>query len=430
MPYKYLDASLSIHPTSMKEEFIGYLQQKLDEDFYNSTDSFTIQEEYPYASGTLRNVDVRINHVINTATGLNQGDDWKKLLFKDLDHPTKVGDLYYFDNNYWLCINAEAIKSLTSTCIIRRCSNTLRWIDEDGGIQIIPCILNYKINENRDYSTAGSSLVNPSGILEDVLTQFNPVSNLIRPNQRFLIGNPGNWACYKVPGGGINNFNNLSTMDNMSAGLLRITVNMNYINYDSDDLVNGIADALQSTYAVKINEDVVRGNISHTAQLTYTAYLNESSVDREVVWATDNPLVATVNSSGLVTFIGLGVCNVICKLKNNETITDSCQIRTESFGVYDYQVKIDPDENFVLEGDTKVFSVYLTRDGVQRPDTFTFAVDSVGGVVPTDHYVLSIVDGNHFSVQNKKMWLSGELVVNCVCSTTSRKYGILLKGGW
>jgi hypothetical protein len=44
--------------------------------------------------------------------------------------------------------------------------------------------------------------------------------------------------------------------------------------------------------------------------------------------------------------------------------------------------------------------------------------------------VLSTVDGNHFSVQNKKMWLSGELVVNCVCPVTNRKYGILLKGGW
>jgi hypothetical protein len=429
MPYKYLDASLSIHPTSMKEEFIGYFQEKLNQEFYNAPDWFTIQEEYPYASGTLRNVDVRVNHVINTATGLNQGDDWKKLLFPDIDHDTQVGNVYHFDDNDWVCINSESIKSLTATCIIRRCNNTLRWITEDGAIHTVPCVIEYKINENRDYSTAGSSMVNPSGIIE-IMTQFNPISNLIQENQRFLIGNPGNWKVWKVPGGGINNFNNLETSNNMSVGLLRITMIRNYINYDSDDLVNGIADALQSTYTVKINEDVVRGNINHTAQLTYTAYLNESSVDREVVWATDNPLVATVNSSGLVTFIGLGVCNVICKLKNNETITDSCQIRTESFGVYDYQVRIDPDENFVLEGDTKVFSVYLTRDGVQRPDTFTFTVDSGGGVVPTDNYVLSTVDGNHFSVQNKKMWLSGELVVNCVCPVTNRKYGILLKGGW
>jgi hypothetical protein len=428
MAYKYLPLSPSFNQTP-KDTYLDNLSHFIQTEFYNSPDWFTIQEESPFGSGTLVNIDVRVGHVINTDTGLNQGDDWKKLFFKELDHDDGVGRYYYFDNNWWLVINAETIKSPTATAIIRRCNNTLRWVDENGGIRIVPCVIEYKINENRDYSTAGSSMVNPSGIIE-ILTQFNPVSNLIQENQRFLIGNPGNWKVWKVPGGGINNFNNLETSNNMSVGLLRITMIRNYINYDSDDLVNGIADALQSTYTVKINEDVVRGNINHTAQLTYTAYLNESSVDREVVWATDNPLVATVNSSGLVTFIGLGVCNVICKLKSNEAITDSCQIRTESFGVYDYQVQIDPDENFVLEGDTKVFSVYLTRDGVQRPDTFTFAVDSSGGVVPTENYVLSTVDGNHFSVQNKKMWLSGELVVNCVCPVTSRKYGILLKGGW
>jgi hypothetical protein len=428
MPYKYFSVSPSINKTP-KDLYLEELSYSIASEFHNSPDWFTIQEESPFGSGTLVNIDVRVGHVINTDTGLNQGDDWKKLFFKELNHDDGVGRYYYFDSNWWLVINAETIKSPTATAIIRRCNNTLRWITEDGAVHTVPCVIEYKINENRDYSTAGSSMVNPSGIIE-IMTQFNPVSNLIKENQRFLIGNPGNWKVWKVPGGGINNFNNLETSNNMSVGLLRITMIRNYINYDSDDLVNGIADALQSTYTVKINQDVVRGNITHTAQLTYTAYLNESSVDREVVWATDNPLVATVNSSGLVTFVGLGVCNVICKLKNNETITDSCQIRTESFGVYDYQVKIDPDENFVLEGDTKVFSVYLTRDGVQRPDTFTFAVDSGDGVVPTDHYVLSTVDGNHFRVQNKKMWLSGELMVNCVCSTTSRKYGILLKGGW
>jgi hypothetical protein len=254
---------------------------------------------------------------------------------------------------------------------------------------------------------------------------------LIKENQRFLIGNANNWKVWKIPGGGINNFNNLETTNNMSVGLLRITMVRNFINYHSDDLVNGIADALQSVYTVKINENLVYGNIGHTAQLNYSVYLNDSMVDREVTWATDNSAIATVNAaSGVVTFNGIGNCHIICKLKSNETILDNCDVRVVSYGVNDYQIRITPEENFVLEGDTKAFGAYVFSNGVQIVSPMTFTVDSSDGVVPTENYVLTTIDGNHFSIQNKKMYLSKDLVINCVASQTNRKYGIMLKGAW
>ena len=135
--------------------------------------------------------------------------DFKLLLFSELDHPTDLGRIYKFGDNYWITVNIDKINTLVATVTVRRCNNVLRWQDVSGAIYEVPCIINYLIKENRDYSTAGSAIVVPSGMIE-IIAQFNSDSNRIKANQRFLFGNPNNWTAYRVEGGGISNFNNLS----------------------------------------------------------------------------------------------------------------------------------------------------------------------------------------------------------------------------
>ena len=53
-------------------------------------------------------------------------------------------------------------------------------------------------------------------------------------------------------GGGLKNYNNLQTSDNLSSGLLELDMETNFVNPDTDDVVNGIADVNQFTYTIQL----------------------------------------------------------------------------------------------------------------------------------------------------------------------------------
>ena len=240
MAYTYLKAQMPMIGKSQKDKYVDLFQETLNLQFTNASDVWTIQEELPYAGDVWYESEVRvITHVINNETGDKLGDDYRKIMFKDIDHATGPGYMYYFDENYWVVINADIHKNLAASCVVKRCNNVLRWTDPDGGYFEVPCSIDYLIKENRDFATAGTALVAPAAQLE-VLCQWNTKSNRVRPNQRFLFGNANNWNAFRVLGGGVNNYNNMQTEDNLSAGLLRLSMMANYVNPDTDDLTNGI----------------------------------------------------------------------------------------------------------------------------------------------------------------------------------------------
>ena len=126
MAYKYYSEYQAHLAKPPKTDYKDEMQAIVDDQFYNSSDWFTIEEETSFASGTYVDLDVRINTVVNSTTGANQGDDWRKLLFQDLDKTVRIGALFQFDNNYWIVTNTEMLSNLTPTCVVRRCNNTLR----------------------------------------------------------------------------------------------------------------------------------------------------------------------------------------------------------------------------------------------------------------------------------------------------------------
>jgi hypothetical protein len=426
MPLKYYDVYLKTVGTPA-QNYLNDLQQFVNEQFANASNVFTIQEETAFASNTYQNVEVRINHVINTATGINQGDDYKKILFKNLSHPTKPGYMYFFDDNYWIALNTETIKSATSSCIVKRCNNTLRWIDSQGGMHKIPCIIDYRIQENRDYATAGSSFVNPSGVIE-VITQFNSEVNLIKPNQEFLIGTPGNWTGYKVVGGGIGNFANNKTLDNTSQGMIRITMTTYQHDTEMDDEVNGISAVNNNVYSVTISDKNLVGTVGGTAQLFASVLFNGNSVSRTLVWSTTNTAIATVNSSGLVSFVAPGSCTIRVALNNNPDVFDTSSTIVSSGATSETKMVVTPSINYVYEGTTQEFDIRLFVNNVLQIYSFSFVLDP--GTVPSVNYTFEVVDGHKFRIQNKKFYGADVLTITATSGAYSKEILINLLGVW
>ena len=397
MAYKYTNASMAVSGKSPKNSYIEVFQRTLDDQFYNSSDWWTIKEEYPIKSKLYKDIDVRINHVINAETGLKLGDDWKTVLFKEIDHNIELGKLYSFDENVWLTVNTEVIKNLTGTCTIRRCNNTLRWIDETtGAFYEEPCCIEYLVKEPRDYSTSGSPFMTPGGFLHIEL-QFNDITNKIKQNQRFLFGNVQHWTCYKVVGTGINDFRNSHTYDKTTASILVLDLIANFVNDELDDIVNGIADVNTNLYAISINKESIQGNINDTVQLSTVVTYNKNTVTRNIVWASSNTKIATVNVTGLVTFKSIGNTTITANIEDNPA-SSTCTVITTATPAVNSDVVMSPETNYIYEGNKRQYSVYLYENGVAQTDEFTITCNP--NTTLSENYIFTQDDENHFTVSN------------------------------
>jgi hypothetical protein len=337
--------------------------------------------------------------------------------------------MYYFDNNYWIVVNSEGIKSLAASVTVKRCNNTLRWLETTTGkIYSAPCSIEYLVKQNRDYSTAGSALVVPSGSIE-IITQFNDTSNKIQPSQRFLFGNQGNWQGYKIMGGGINNFNGLETLDALSAGILRIS--LYYAQKgdgEVDDLVNGIADVGEYSYVLTIPSTATL-QTGKNLILTPTLTLNGITNGSALTWTSNKSSVATVNSSGVVTSVGAGSAIITCSMTGNSVVSDTCSLTVSASSLDTYEIRITPDVNFVLEGITQNFLVKLWKNGIIQGDSFTF--DLLGSnTVPASKFDLTFIDGNNFSIKNIGRYLNASIPIKCTSGSNEKTLGITLRGAW
>ena len=430
--YKYIPSAIMAGAkkgTNPKQQYIDIFQKTLDEQFYNSSDWWTIKEETYLGSNIYTDTDVRISHVINAETGLKLGDDWKTVLFPDISHTLDIGKRYIFDNNVWMIINIETIKNIAATCTIRRCNNTLRWIDEaTGAYYEEPCCIEYLVKEPRDYATQGSPFMTPGGYLH-IITQLNPRTALINENQRYLFGNSLHWVCYKVTGTGINDFTNTETYNNNSAQILTLDMVANFINQETDDVVNGIADVYTNIYHINLSSGSISGSAMSTYQLTSNVTYNGDSVVRPMEWASSDTKIASVSGSGLVTLISNGNCIITTAIVNNSA-SASCLVTVTPTPTINNEILISPNTNYVLEGSSETYSVYLYQDNIQKSGSFVFTCN--GSNVPSTNYTFTQTDGNHFKISNILRDVNSYLTVTCTTGSTliSKDFAVYLRGAW
>lgn len=430
--YKYTPASIEagakkgINP---KNQYIELFQKTLDEQFYNASDWWTIQEETLVGSNLFNEVDVRISHVINAETGLKLGDDWKTVLFPDLNHQLDLGKRYIFNGSVWMVINTEVIKNIAATCTIRRCNNTLRWIDErTGSYYTEPCSIEYEVKEPRDYATQGSPFMTPGGFLK-IYTQLNSRTALIKENQRFLFGNRLHWTCYKVVATGLGDFLNMTTYDNDSAHILSMDLAANFVNNETDDIEDGIADAYTNLYNVTLNNTTIQGQVGTTYQLTANVKYNGNSVTRTMDWESSNTKIASVSGSGLVNFLSTGSCIITTSVHRNPAYAD-CLITVTGSPAYNYEITLSPNKNYVLEGSSQTYEVYLYENNIKASGSFVVTCNS--GSISSANYVFTQNTGNTFTISNIKRDVNSFLTIRCTTGSVIpyKDFYIYLRGGW
>jgi len=339
MGYRYLTAGSPMTFFSPQKSWTDDFNDLVSIEFYNASNVYTIRRESFFSSGSYIDIDVRIDSAIDNATGDKLGDDFKVLIFKDDTYLPNKGDKFYFDNNYWIVTNTGNIKMTGISCTIRRCNNVLRWTDTDGNYFAEHCIIEYAMSTTRNRVRSDPMI--PDGTIK-VYAQLNTQVRTLRENRRFLFGNSDQWVCYKVYGGGIGNFLNNNTTDNNSAHIIEFDMGKDMVNYDTDDVVNGVADYYKqagdqsSINNIRISPD--QTYITAGSTVTYTCYLYNANTKL------DNTFTFTISGSSTVPssyYILTTIDGNTFTIENISKYLEDSLIVTCTSGLYSRDFRID-----------------------------------------------------------------------------------------
>lgn len=197
-----IDSSMSLNARipknmSMNNYYLDAKQKKINREWKYRYNVVDIEEENIFGSEKFDPVEV----VIQTVYDINQktvsSDDWKKLIFKDIQHPVTTGKRYRFSTDYfgpnvkdidksiWLTINTNKTAP-TQGVLIRKCDSFFTIPSIDGSdIHYEPVALDADFKYINFYSDM--SITVPQAEIYAVM-QYNQYTKNIKINHRFLIG--------------------------------------------------------------------------------------------------------------------------------------------------------------------------------------------------------------------------------------------------
>ena len=351
--------------------WIEGLQNKVDKAWDFSTDVVDIQEEidtynnkgYRTAKPSYKDIEVRITSAYDE-TGNKLSNDYKNIIFKDVQHKQLLGRKYLFNvddftsNNLqekctWLDFNFDTIK-INSNSIVRRCNcqlgmlvknNTTEWYE--------PAVLDYNPQYTISYF---NDVINTPKSETYVYVQFNEYTKNIKMSDRFILGaldfdDKSNNAVYKVKEVfrvGAKYTSNPNSIPMIVLALERDIVNLeqDLISQDEDGTIHYIAD-----YYLKKDKD-----------------------------------------------------------NNKDDNTDD---DNENDSNISYYLKLSPNQTTIYEGDSVKYECYVYDNNDNKIDCpVQFNVSLEGTLIP-DSYFEYVINDNNITITNLRRYFKNDLTLIC-----------------
>lgn len=302
-------------------------------------------------------------------------------------------------------------------CEITRCTQTLRWYNNNAVLVEVPCVIEDKYtntgvdNDPRINTNKGDAFVT---------APYNINTKEIKINDRFVF----NGQPFKV--GAINNFINNSAMTPHSPSLIYLDLYYDPIA-SGDDIINNIP-AHNINYTISINTSTIDQSIGYTTQLIATLKRNGDVYTAPLTWESSNPLIATVDNNGNVNLIANGNCMISVKMTDNPSVIANVNVTVQSVPVNVTEIRISPNVTELLQNSSQTYEAFVYINGIKQPLTsLTFTASGT----TTDKYSLTIVDGNHFTLKNtKKTTAMASVTITATDGTNSAVQNVKLKGSF
>lgn len=326
-------------------------QAAIDQQWDCTSAKYTIKEQADFGSDVYNDIEVWIDYVVGLGSrGTTNGDDFRQLIFRDINYQVKRGLYYQFDGNTWIVYFSDEYSSLSKDAGVRRCNNVMRIIDpENGSIFSIPCVVDYDMTSP---SVQVSSYILTPNNHATIMVQGNADTlRLFKLNTRYILGGrPFKLLAYQN-----------ALLDESIAPtptLLYLDLYLDEI-HANDDIANQLADNGEYQYTVEIDSANMELTNGATGFLTASVSLNGEKVNREIVWASSNTSVVTIDSQGNYQVVGTDgqSCTITATLRGNTNVTASIQIAVVGTELLQAKIVFDPAFSKIRQYETVDFTV-------------------------------------------------------------------------
>lgn len=382
---KYYDSF--IHNTTKPfDEFHSFEQELINEDFECSPNWYQdIEQEVEFGSLEFKKIDARINQIMDSKVGDRINDDYRKIIFRDLSFKPELGSRYKFDNNIWIVYSTDNIKSVHSSCYIRRCNNTINLQDKYGNIHQEPCIIDIKptksgVTEQEYMSTPVARQV--------LMYQYNEWTKPLFVNSRIMF----NRQVYKI--GSIMELDRTETFDANSIKFVKCYVDNDLVNeYDNEELQ--VADYKDYNYSVNVINNLI-GTKNGVGTLTATVSLDNEEVNENVYWYSSNEDIISIGKdTGNYQMNNSGKATIYAKMINNENFYSKINVEVSDEQLNIYKNMISPKVDYIPLNNTQEYEVYETLNGNKTDTQFEIKVFGM-----KDKYYTFNKNGNVFKIKN------------------------------
>lgn len=398
MAFDYFENALANCMTALPNDMYREMEQAFIDEQWDNTSAKTpenggkIKEQTDIGSSEYRCVQAWVKPTVaDVSRGQTDTRDYLKLIFKSIDHETKRGLLYMFDDCYWIVHTYNHFNGLPQDIGIRRCNNALRIIDpENGAIYTEPCVIDYDMmSPNVQISRY---VITPNGHITVMCQANENTLRLFTLNKRFVLDG----RVFRI-----NAFQNSLeySVSNAKPTLLLLDMYLDEIQAN-DDMVNQIADNGKYDYKVNLNSEDMQLSKGASGRLDTTVLLNGQEVDKPIVWNSNNSSVIKIDDNGNYQVIGsVGKSAIItASLEGNTNISDMITIDVVEAAVVTAKLVINPTFAKIRQYETIKFRLEVEFNGQTYYPSDTNIVIKDDG----DKYIsLSYLDGYYYITCDK-----------------------------
>lgn len=183
MSYSFYEASLSIYKDA-KTSIIDENQANVDSMLSAASTYMKIKEQKTAGVNEYQDINCRLTSLIDPKTGKDFGDEYRKIIFDNYSHDKWLGQLYQFNDYYWLATNTNTRINASASSVLRRCNNELKWYDDNGILHQVPCVFSREVSsENMKDGSNGVPQI--WGTIK-IQAQRNQETELLKLNQRLI----------------------------------------------------------------------------------------------------------------------------------------------------------------------------------------------------------------------------------------------------
>ena len=326
-------------------------QAAIDQQWDCTSARYTIKEQFEFGSNVYNDIEVWIDYVVGLGSrGTTNGDDFRQLIFRDINHQVKRGLYYQFDGNTWITYFSDEYASLSKDAGVRRCNNVMRIVDpENGSIFSIPCVIDYDMTSPSQQ--VSSYIITPNNHATVMVQGNADTLRLFNLNTRYIFGGrPFKLLAYQ------NALIDESISPNPTLLYLDLYLDELHAN---DSIENQLADNGVYQYSIEIDSANMELTNGTTGTLGASIALNGEEVNREIVWASSDTSVATVDAEGNYKVVGTDgqSCQIIATLQGNANVTASIDIAVVSAESLQAKIILEPTFNRVRQYETVDFAV-------------------------------------------------------------------------